>query len=58
MWTIGRITKTVSDVTIGTAIVMFHVAMADRLELRRRMPRRPLPPPPVDQRSRVYYEEL
>jgi hypothetical protein len=39
MWTIGRITKTVSDVTIGTAIVIVHVAMADRLELRRRTAR-------------------
>jgi hypothetical protein len=41
MWTIGRLTKTVSDVTIGTAIVIVHVAMADRLELRRRMARKP-----------------
>jgi hypothetical protein len=31
MWSFAdRITKTVSDLTVGTVIVLFHVALADR----------------------------
>jgi hypothetical protein len=33
---LGRLTKTVSDATIGTAIVIAHVALAERLEQKRR----------------------
>jgi hypothetical protein len=34
---LGRLTKTVSDATIGTAIVLAHVVLAERLEQQRRM---------------------
>lgn len=31
MWTLAdRVVKAVSDVTVGTVIVLFHVALADR----------------------------
>jgi hypothetical protein len=33
---LGRLTKTVSDATIGTAIVLAHVAFAEYLETQRR----------------------
>jgi hypothetical protein len=33
---LGRFTKTVSDATIGTAIVLAHVVLAERLEQQRR----------------------
>ena len=33
---LGRFTKTVSDATIGTAIVLAHIALAERLEQQRR----------------------
>lgn len=33
---LGRFTKSVSDATIGTAIVLAHVALAEYLETQRR----------------------
>lgn len=40
MWSFAdRITKTVSDLTVGTVIVLFHVALADR---QSRQPKRAL----------------
>jgi len=44
MWSFAdRVVKAVSDVTIGTVIVLVHVALADRNRLRRleasRLPR-------------------
>ena len=33
---LGRLSKTVSDATIGTAIVLAHVVLAERLEQQRR----------------------
>ena len=33
---LDRFTKTVSDATIGTAIVLAHVVLAERLEQQRR----------------------
>jgi hypothetical protein len=33
---LGRFTKSVSDATIGTAIVLAHVVLAERLEQQRR----------------------
>jgi len=33
---LGRLTRSVSDVTIGTAIVLAHVALADYVEQQRR----------------------
>jgi hypothetical protein len=39
---LGRFTKTVSDATIGTAIVLAHVVLAERLEQQRRMHSRKL----------------
>ena len=33
---LGRITKSVSDATIGTAIVLAHIALAEYLETQRR----------------------
>lgn len=30
MWGLGKMTKTVSDVTVGTVIVLWHAALADR----------------------------
>jgi hypothetical protein len=41
MLSLGRFTKTVSDATIGTAIVLAHVVLAERLEQQRQ--RRPHP---------------
>jgi hypothetical protein len=39
MWSLAdRVVKAVSDVTVGTVIVLFHVAMADRARLRREDP--------------------
>ena len=35
MWRIDDITRRISDVTLGTAIVIIHVVIADRLETRR-----------------------
>jgi hypothetical protein len=32
---LGRLAKTVSDATIGTAIVLAHVVLAERLEQQR-----------------------
>ena len=34
-WRLDHVTRIISDATIGTAIVLVHVAMADRLEMRR-----------------------
>jgi hypothetical protein len=34
-WRLDHVTRIISDATIGTAIVLVHVAMADRLETRR-----------------------
>jgi hypothetical protein len=35
MWNLGdRVIKAVSDMTVGTLIVLVHVAMADRRQLR------------------------
>ena len=40
MWSFAdRIAKTVSDLTVGTVIVLFHVALADR---QSRQPQRAL----------------
>lgn len=37
MWSFAdRVVKAVSDVTVGTVIVLVHVALADRTEDRRR----------------------
>ncbi len=37
MWSLtDRLARAVSDVTIGTVIVLVHVAMADRLRRRER----------------------
>lgn len=37
MWTVAdRIVKTVSDMTVGTVIVLVHVALADRQSARER----------------------
>ena len=33
---LGRLTKSFSDATIGTAIVLAHVVLAERLEQQRR----------------------
>ena len=48
---LGRFTKTVSDATIGTAIVLAHVVLAERLEQQRRTqpPARDLAAPPLSQ---------
>ena len=35
-WRLDHVTRMISDATIGTAIVLVHVAMADRFEMRRR----------------------
>ncbi len=36
MWNLAdRVVKAVSDVTVGTVIVLFHVALADRTKQRR-----------------------
>jgi hypothetical protein len=44
MWSwADRMVKTISDVTVGTVIVLVHVALADR---KRRAPQQ-LPPPRV-----------
>jgi hypothetical protein len=40
-----RIVKTISDVTVGTVIVLVHVALADRLNARRVARARVLSPP-------------
>jgi len=34
MFGLERISKTISDVTVGTVIVLFHVALADRQRSR------------------------
>jgi hypothetical protein len=37
MWNLAdRVVKAVSDMTVGTVIVLVHVAMADRKQLRQR----------------------
>lgn len=37
MWSFAnRFTKTISDVTVGTVIVLVHVALADREQARRK----------------------
>jgi hypothetical protein len=36
MLSLGRLTKSFSDATIGTAIVLAHVVLAERLEQQRR----------------------
>jgi hypothetical protein len=50
---LGRLTKTVSDATIGTAIVLAHVVLAERLEQQRRTRphARDLAAPPLPQRQ-------
>lgn len=38
MWTIAdRVVKAVSDVTVGTVIVLVHVALADRSKHRKQL---------------------
>lgn len=38
MWTLAdRVVKAVSDVTVGTVIVLFHVALADRSKTRKQL---------------------
>jgi hypothetical protein len=40
MWSLAdRVVKAVSDATVGTVIVLVHVALADRKRLRRETPR-------------------
>jgi hypothetical protein len=52
-----RIAKTVSDLTVGTVIVLFHVALADR-QARRRAPAPPaLPWTRVDS-TRVWHTQI
>ncbi|HEY0479079.1 MAG TPA: hypothetical protein VGD37_16285 [Kofleriaceae bacterium] len=47
MWNwADRMVKAVSDVTVGTVIVLVHVALAERT-------RRALPPPPPAPASRI-----
>lgn len=50
---LGRLGKTVSDATIGTAIVLAHVVLAERLEQQRRTHphARGLAAPPFPQRQ-------
>jgi hypothetical protein len=49
---LGRFTKTVSDATIGTAIVLAHIALAERLEQqRRKRTHLDLTAPPLPQRQ-------
>jgi hypothetical protein len=44
MWSFAdRMVKAVSDVTVGTVIVLFHVAMVDRNTRRERESQRRLP---------------
>ncbi len=39
MWSFAdRVVKTVSDVTVGTVIVLVHVALADRRSRQRTQP--------------------
>jgi hypothetical protein len=41
MWNLAnRVVKTVSDMTVGTVIVLFHVALAEREHERRAKERR------------------
>src|SRR5256885_7962365 len=48
MWSFAdRMVKAVSDVTVGTVIVLFHVAMADRARKQ---------PPPPPRRLPSYYD--
>lgn len=48
MWSwADRMVKAVSDVTVGTVIVLVHVALADR---NRRLVLPPAPPPPPSTR--------
>jgi hypothetical protein len=35
-WRLDHVTRIISDATIGTAIVLVHVAMADRFAMRQR----------------------
>lgn len=38
MWNLAdRVVKAVSDVTVGTVIVLFHVAIADRSKSRKQL---------------------
>lgn len=38
MWTFAdRVVKAVSDVTVGTVIVLVHVALADRSKTRKQL---------------------
>jgi hypothetical protein len=38
MWTFAdRVVKAVSDVTVGTVIVLWHVALADRSKTRKQL---------------------
>jgi len=38
MWTFAdRVVKAVSDVTVGTVIVLLHVALADRSKTRKQL---------------------
>jgi hypothetical protein len=38
MWTLAdRVVKAVSDVTVGTVIVLVHVALADRSKTRKQL---------------------
>lgn len=42
MWSLAdRVVKAVSDVTVGTVIVLVHVAMADRKRVERKDRERP-----------------
>ncbi len=44
MWrNVDRVVKAVSDVTVGTVIVLFHVALADREIARKQQTRQTAP---------------
>ena len=55
---LGRITKTVSDVTVGTVIVLFHVALHAREERERELARRELTDEPGDRRRLVPHHHV
>jgi hypothetical protein len=46
MWRLDRIARAVSDVTVGTVIVIAHAALAERMRVRaRRQLERGIEPP-------------
>lgn len=55
---LGRITKTVSDVTVGTVIVLVHVALHAREERERELARRELSDEGGDRRGLVPHHHV